>query len=137
MAPASRPAPLRFRTRINTAMALYVALMLLVWPHVREDWSLPVKALLALTPVLPLAFVIHAMVERVRRSDEFQQRVHLLALGGATTLVGFLSLVGGFLAAAGVANLGGDVLIWVFPVLLVSYAGIRQWLAHRLAGGGE
>ena len=137
MAQLQRPAPLRFRRRITAGMAVYVAIILLVWPNVRQGWPLAVTILLALTPMLPLAWVIHAMVERVRRSDEFQQRMHLLALGAATTLVAGLSLAGGFLAAAGVFRVDGEVLVWVFPSLVVSYAAARAWLTHHYGGGSE
>jgi hypothetical protein len=73
----------------------------------------------------------------VRRSDEFQQRMHLLALGAATTLVAGLSLAGGFLAAAGVFRVDGEVLVWVFPSLVVSYSAARVWLTHHYGGGSE
>ena len=60
----------------------------------------------------------------------------MVALGLATGAVAVLSLVGGFLCAAGVLALGGDILLWVFPALCVSYGLARAWLGRRYGGIG-
>jgi hypothetical protein len=82
-----------------------------------------------------MLFVIGLMARRIGASDEFEQRVHLLALGAATALLGALSLVVGFLDAAGVLALHGSVLIWVFPVTMLGYGVARWWLLVRHYGG--
>jgi hypothetical protein len=52
-----------------------------------------------------------------------------------TALLGALSMVGGFLAAAGVLALDGSILIWVFPVTMFGYGAARWWLLVRHYGG--
>jgi hypothetical protein len=123
-----------YRRQLSVAMVAYMAAMLLVWPLSRTAASVPLKVLLAVVPVLPMLFVIGLMARRIGASDEFEQRVHLVALGASTALLGALSLVGGFLAAAGVLALDGSILIWVFPVTMVGYGIARQWLLVRHYG---
>lgn len=130
-----RPAPFRYNLQIAVTMAIYVAVMVLVWPLIRTTQGLPVKALLAMLPVLPMLYVIGLMARRVMGGDELEQRTHLLALGVATAAVGVLSLIGGFLASGGVVKLDGGILIWVFPVLMLVYGGTRWWLITRVYGG--
>ncbi|MGN2253087.1 hypothetical protein ACFWZ4_06900 [Frateuria sp. GZRe12] len=124
----------RYRSQLSVAMVAYMAAMLLVWPLSRTAASVPLKVVLAVVPVLPMLFVIGLMARRIRASDEFEQRVHLVALGASTALLGALSLVGGFLAAAGVVRLDGSILIWVFPVTMIGYGIARSWLLVRHYG---
>lgn len=125
----------RYRIQLSVAMVAYMAAMLLVWPLSRTATSVPLKVVLAVVPVLPMLFVIGLMARRIGTSDEFEQRVHLVALGASTALLGALSLVGGFLAAAGVLRLDGSILIWVFPVTMIGYGIARWWLLVRHYGG--
>lgn len=121
----------RYQRRMVLAMVLYVAVLLLAWPLVHGTASALLKFALALLPTLPVLYVIWQMAQRVWRSDELEQRTHLIALGASTALVGVASLIGGFLAAAGVVALDGSILIWVFPVLLLGYQAARWWVARR------
>ncbi|WP_158882751.1 hypothetical protein [Rhodanobacter sp. L36] len=120
----------RYEQHLMVAMSIYVAVMLLVWPLVAKVGSVPLKWLLALAPTLPMLYVIWLMAQRIRDSDELEQRMHLVALGVATAVVGVLSLMGGFLAASGVLAIDGRILIWVFPVMMASY-GITRWRVAR------
>jgi hypothetical protein len=125
----------QYRRQMLVLMAVYVALMLFAWPQVHTA-PLPLRFVLALAPVLPVVAVIVLLAKRVMHSDELEQRVHMLALSVATALVATLSLVGGFLCAAGVLGFSGDVLIWVVPLLSVAYGGMRWWLGRRYGGVG-
>lgn len=127
----SRTTEKQYRQRLTLAMTVYVGVMLLAWPLVRTAEGTLLKVALALTPVLPVLYVVWLMVRRVWHGDELEQRTHLIGLGVSTVVVGVLSLVGGFLAAAHVLMLQGSVLIWVFPVLLVGYDATRWWVARR------
>jgi hypothetical protein len=115
-------------------VTLYVAIMLLVWPRADATAGLPLKITLALSPVVPVAWLVWLMARRVMHSDELEQRLHLLALGIATAAVGTLSMVGGFLAAAHIWSVGGAVLIWVFPLLCVAYDIARALLKRHYTG---
>jgi O-antigen/teichoic acid export membrane protein len=112
----------RYRLRILLLMAIYIGLVLFAWPYAKTASSLPLRTLLALLPTLPVIGVVLVMAQRVVRSDELEQRVHMNALGVATAVVCVLSLLGGFLSAAHVV------------ALCVSYA-LARWLLGRRYGG--
>lgn len=118
-------------------MAAYVAVMFLLWPLLPRVHSELLKIALALLPVLPVLFVVRAMVRLVLGSDELEQRIHLIGLAIAATVVSTLSLAGGFLAAAGVVKLDGAILIWVWPTLVVMYALGRGWASRRYGGASD
>ncbi|MDR3389998.1 MAG: hypothetical protein P4L92_23420 [Rudaea sp.] len=119
-----------------SVMAIYVALMLLEWPHVRSVSSLPWKIAMALAPAIPVIIVIWLMAKRLMHSDELEQRLHLMALSVATGMICALTLIGGFLCAAGVIALGGDILIWVAPILSLIYGATHVWLRRRYGATG-
>lgn len=121
----------RYQARTILAMVMYVVVLLLVWPLARSSTSMPLRVLLALLPALPVLYVIWQMAQRVWHSDELQQRTHLIALGASTATVGVTSLIGGFLAASGVVKLDGSILVWVFPVTLISYYVAQWWVARH------
>ena len=124
----------RYQWQTMLTMTVYVTVLLLVWPLARTVDSLLLKLLFALTPMVPMLYMFALMARRIRDSDELEQRMHLIALGVASVVVGALSLIGGFLAAAHVLTLDGSVLIWVFPVMLISY-GIAHLVVVRRYGG--
>ena len=132
----SRYTEKQYRRHMFLIMAIYVALMLLEWPQVRSVSSLPWKIALALAPPIPIIIVIWLMARRVMHSDELEQRLHLTALSVATGMICSLSLVGGFLCAAGVLALDGDILIWVAPVLSIINGVTHLWLGRRYGNTG-
>ncbi|MBB6188270.1 hypothetical protein [Rhodanobacter sp. MP7CTX1] len=132
-----RPLHQRYQREFWPAMAAYVAVMFLLWPllpRVHDGW---LKIALALLPVVPVVFVVRAMLRLARGGDELEQRIHLIGLAIAATVVSTLSLVGGFLAAANIIKLDGSILIWVWPTLVVVYAAGRSWASRRYGGNGE
>ena len=134
----SRSVHKRYQREFWPAMAAYVAIMFLLWPLLpRLHDNALLKIALALLPVVPVLFVVRAMVRLVLGSDELEQRTHLIGLAIAATVVSTLSLAGGFLAAAGVIRLDGAVLIYVWPVLVVVYAAGRAWASRRYGGDGD
>jgi hypothetical protein len=115
-------------------MLAYILIMLLLWPLLSRVHSELLKIGLALLPVIFVLLVVRAMVRLVLGSDELEQRIHLIGLAIAATVVSALSLVGGFLAAAGVVRLDGDILLWVWPALVLIYAVGRGWASRRYGG---
>lgn len=124
----------QYNVQVMLVMAVYVVVMLLVWPEVRGASSPSLKGLLALIPVLPLVLFIGLTVKRVMRSDELEQRLHLIALAIAAGVVSMLSVIGGFLAMARVVEIDGDILFWVFPVLCIAYGLAHVWMRRRYGG---
>lgn len=125
----------QYQRQVSVTMVVYVCAMLLVWPLTRSTPELWMKALLACVPAIPMLYVIALLARKILGSDEMEQRAHLLALGVATGVVGAMSMVGGLLAAAGAVPLEGSVLIWVFPVLIISYSISHWWIITRRYGG--
>lgn len=125
----------QYQRQLAVTMLLYVGAMLLVWPLARRAPELWLKAVFAFVPALPMLYVIVLVARRVMSSDEMEQRAHLLALGVSIGVVGALSMVGGLLAAAGALPLGGDILVWVFPVSMISYGIAHLWILTRRYGG--
>ncbi|MGA0588369.1 hypothetical protein ACO2Q2_14770 [Dyella sp. KRB-257] len=124
-----------YQRHVSITMLVYVVTMVLVWPLARTTPGLWLKILLAAVPALPMLYVIALMARKVAHSDEFEQRVHLVALGVASAVLAALSLTGGLLAAAGAVPLDGSILIWVFPVMMVTYSLTRWWVITRRYGG--
>ena len=127
----------RYQREFWPAMAAYVAIMLLLWPLLPQVHNALLKLIMALLPVVPVLLVVRAMVRLVLGSDELEQRIHLIGLAVAATVVSTLSLAGGFLAAAGIIRLDGTILIWVWPTLVVMYAVGRRWANRRYGGASD
>ncbi|MFK2905839.1 hypothetical protein ISP17_17905 [Dyella ginsengisoli] len=125
----------QYQRHVSVTMLVYVASMVLVWPLARTTSGLGLKIALAAVPALPMLYVIALMARKVAQSDEFEQRIHLVALGVASAVLAALSLTGGLLAAAGAVPLDGSILIWVFPVMMVTYSLTRWWVITRRYGG--
>ena len=125
-----------YRRQTWMLMTVYVLVMLLIWPHAHRVASVPLKVVFTLMAVAPVVALIGLMARLVMHSDELEQRVHLFALSVATGIVATLSLIVGFLCAAGVLQLDGDILLWVFPVLCLSYSAARWLFARRYGGLG-
>jgi len=127
----------RYQREFWPPMLVYLLIMLLLWPLLPQLHSAWLKIGLALLPVLPVLFVVRAMVRLVLGSDELEQRIHLIGLAIAATVVSALSLAGGFLAMAGIIHPDGSILIWVWPVLVVLYAVSRGWASQRYGVQGD
>ena len=135
--PQRRPLHQRYQREFWPAMTAYVLIMLLLWPLLPRVHSELLKVGLAVLPVLPVLYVVRAMVRLVLGGDELEQRIHLIGLAIAATVVSMLSLIGGFLAAADVVRLDGSILIGVWPLLVVLYAAGRSWAGRRYGAGGD
>jgi len=124
----------KYTLQVALIMLVYVALMLFEWPLVAKTDGLALRTLLALLPTLPVVVVIGLMARLVMRGDELEQRMHLIALSIAVGVVSAASIIGAFLAIARVWQVGGDVLVWVFPALCLVYGVTRVALVRRLTG---
>jgi O-antigen/teichoic acid export membrane protein len=87
----------------------------------------PVRVLVVLVPIIPLAFALRAYVRFLGRMDELARRIQLEALGFAFGAAGMLTLSYGFLEGVGFPELS---YIWVFP-LMIALWGIGTAIASR------
>ncbi|HET6912150.1 MAG TPA: hypothetical protein VFH71_02275 [Rhodanobacteraceae bacterium] len=124
----------RYNAYVLALMAVYIALMLWLWPHAKAAPGVAWKVVFALSPLVPVACVIVLMARRVMQADELDQRLHLVALGVATALVGTGALVASFLAMAKVWQGDGSELFWVFPALGLIYSFARMGLKWHFTG---
>ena len=127
-----------YERRVMIAMAIYVVLLMLVWPLARSASELWLKVGYALTPIVPLLYVIWLMAQRIFSSDELEQRTHLIGLGVAAAVVCVVSLVCGFLSVANVMGIDGAsiALIWIFPIMMMTYGAVRSYAARRYGSSG-
>ena len=128
------PAESRYTRRLVVAMAVYMALLfgsILGLKSFAAEWPIAVRGLMAVLPVLPVAYVGKAFIAYLGECDEMIRRIELEAVSLSSLIVGLLFLAAGFLMQAGVFTLGGGtVAIWVFPLLCGMY-GLTKWLAIR------
>src|SRR5437879_13226528 len=75
----------------------------------------PLKAVVALIPLIPAGFALVAYLRLLGRMDELGKRIQLEALGFGFGAAGMLTLAYGFLENAGFPQLS---YIWVFPVMI-------------------
>ena len=101
------------------------------WMIKRGVEPIPLRALVALLPVVPLAFLLRIGLRYLRETDELQRRIEIEAIGISALLVSLLYFAGGLLQQAKVISLdAGAVMIWVFPLLMLFY-GIAKFFAVR------
>lgn len=110
------------------SLLLFVSL----WCLRRGIPSLPLRALVAVLPVLPLAWMMRAALRYLREVDELQRRIETEAIGAASLLVSLLYFACGLLQRAGVLALdAGMAMILVFPLLCGSYGIAKMILTRR------
>jgi hypothetical protein len=118
------------------AIVGYVLLVLYVMPlesSVAAPW---LKALVVLSPVVPMLVVAWAAVRYVNRCDELERRQHLEAAGVAVIVVGLVCMTLGFLAAAKLIAVNGALaLLMVLPTLCVVYGLACAWSKWRNRAG--
>jgi hypothetical protein len=124
----------RYNRRMLITMSAYIATLfgsILALRGFASDWPLFAKALLAVTPVVPVAYFGKAYVLYLNECDELMRRIELEAVGLSSLVIGLLFLSLGFLGRARIVSLDGvTVAVWVFP-LLCGFYGLTKWFASR------
>lgn len=125
----------RYRRQFLPAMAAYVAVLFgSMWLLKRMAGPEWLRALIALAPVLPIALSVRAIVRYIRDIDELQQRIELEAVSIATALVALGYLAAGFLQLARVIDVAaGAAMLWVFPLVCLTYGVAKIVVARRYA----
>jgi hypothetical protein len=124
----------KYNIRVMITMSIY-CLLVYVSIHslksIGSDWPLWIRALIALSPVVPVAFFCKAYVTYLNECDEMLRRIELEAIGLSTVVVGLLYLSLGFLGRSNIIDLNGiTVAVWVFPLLCLFY-GASKFIASR------
>jgi len=108
----------RYRTQLFVTMAAYVVVLFATIAALeRLNPQGALRFLLALAPVVPIAFVIPAMARYFRDSDELERRIvtEAFAIGAGTTAI--LSVTYGFLENTGLPHLSAW---WTWTVVMGS-----------------
>jgi hypothetical protein len=118
-----RPVHRRYIREFFPAMLAYVIVLLLSTEWLRTLEGTAARAVVTLLPVLPIAFVIRAMVRVIRDQDEFERRIDLEAVALAGGIGGFGFFTYGMLLSAKVvaAPPAEAIAIWVLPVLIACF----------------
>lgn len=116
----------QYRNRLLLALVAY-AVVLAASLLVVEDLDQPWRTIVALTPVLPMVYVVWVVVGRFRALDEYWQQIQLMALPFAFLGTILLALSWGFAENAGLEPLSGFV--WFLVMNLLYLTGL--WLARR------
>ncbi len=125
----------RFLREFYPAIVAYMVLVFAYRPLLGLVELPLLRAAIALLPVLPIVFVVRAMVRKLRDSDELEQRMQLEAVSIASISVGLLSFALAFLGTAGVFHLGQDQpLMLVLPALIVGHALALRVVRRRYQG---
>ena len=119
----------RYMREFFPAMAGYVVLLFVSQALLRHAGALPLRVLVVLLPVVPIVFVVRAMVRLVLASDELERRLQLEAISIASLSVGLLSFAAAFLRGAGLLPID-NALMLVLPALFAAY-GIANWFVRR------
>ena len=122
----------RYLLEGGMAMLAYVlALAASLWLLKRVD-PMPLRAAVALLPLLPIVAALLAMARYLRALDELQQRIELVSLAVASGVVSLLYMAGGLLQSARLVEIAArDAMIWVFPLICAAYGVGRGAIARR------
>ena len=129
----AQPAGRRYLRALWPILVGYsLTLFLSIWLVKRGIDSVPLRAVVAVLPVLPIALLMRAALRYLREIDELQRRIETEAIGIASLLVSLLFFAGGLLQKAKVVDIDAAVaMIWVFPLLCLAYGLAKMVLARR------
>jgi O-antigen/teichoic acid export membrane protein len=131
MAMPARQARRLYVKELGLAMVAYslvlVATIMLVDAYPQAPW----RWAAVLAPLVPVAFVVRAVVRSFGRMDELQRRIQIEALAFAFAGGSFLTLTVGFLQIVGLPSLSW-LLVW--PIFAVLWAIGGAWAQRRYAG---
>lgn len=129
----AQPAGRRYLRALWPAMVTYsLTLFASIWWIRQGIESLPLRGLVAVLPVLPIAWMMRAALRYLREIDELQRRIETEAIGIASLLISLVYFAGGMLEKAEVIGMdAGVAMIWVFPMLCAAYGIAKVILTRR------
>jgi hypothetical protein len=112
---------------VGYTLALPISITLLL----RVPMPLLLRVAAALLPMLPMVFVVRAIVRHVQRIDELQQRIQIQAIAIASVLVGMLTFGVGFLQNARLLPSPPWLMLWVLPCMIWTWGLASALIARR------
>jgi hypothetical protein len=119
----------RYLTGLSIALVAYLVVLFGTLNLVeRLEPSGPLRYLLLLAPLVPVAFLIPLVIRYLRDTDEFERRVVTESLAIAAGITAILSVTYGFLENAGLPHLSAW---WTWCVLMGSWGVARVFVARQ------
>lgn len=112
---------------VGYTLVLPLSIVLLLKLHM----PVALQAVVALLPVVPMIFVVRAMLRHMLRQDELQQRIELQAVAITCAVIGMASFSLGFLQNVRVLPSPPWAMLWVLPLMIGVYGVVRFLLARR------
>lgn len=116
----------RYRFDLFVSLAAYGVLLVavnLIADRIGTS-NRPLLVLLAVTPMIPVAFVVAAVVRYLSNCDELERQIQLTSLAITVGATAFITFTYGFLEGAGFPRLS---MFAVWPVMAAA------WLASSIA----
>ncbi len=126
-----KPATKRYLREFIYSMIAYVLTLIpsILTVNSLKDYPFtPARVLVALTPVIPVAFMVYFFIRYLSNIDELQQRIQLLSIGFAAGTTGLLTFSYGFLENVGFPRIS---LLWVFPILILLWGLGQAFISRR------
>lgn len=129
----AQPAGKRYIRALLPIMVFYsLTLFASIWVIRQGIASIPLRALIAISPALAILMLTWAALRYLREIDELQRRIETEAIGIASLLVSVVYFAGGLLEKAKVLHFdAATVMIWVFPLLMLCYGGAKYFVTKR------
>ena len=129
----AQPAGKRYIRALLPIMGFYsLALFASIWVIKQGIASIPLRAVIAVSPALAILMLMWAALRYLREIDELQRRIETEAIGIASLLVSVLYFAGGLLEKAKVLHFdAAAAMIWVFPLLMLFYGGAKYIFTRR------
>ena len=129
----AQPAGKRYIRALLPIMVFYsLTLFASIWVIKQGIASIPLRAIIAISPALAILMLMWAALRYLREIDELQRRIETEAIGIASLLVSVVYFAGGLLEKAKVLHFdAASVMIWVFPLLMLFYGIAKYFVTKR------
>ncbi len=117
----------RYTVRFIASMVAYALLLPVCIRLMQGAGDSPARYLLALLPVVPVAYGLLAFIRFLREMDELQRRIQFEAFGFSLGCTALATFTLGFLERAGFPQIS---MVWVLP-MMIAFWGIGSALASR------
>lgn len=119
----------RYYKEFFLSMGAYVITLLASTLAIKNmNFPMAAQIIISLAPVVPIIFVITAIMRALRDSDELQQRVQLNAITFSAVATGLITFSYGLLENIGFPKFPT---IWILPILFFLWGGSLGYFWKR------
>lgn len=122
------PVSKRYNREFTLSMLAYVIILFVSVALIQRMPDSPWRFALALTPVVPIVFVLVSYVRFLSNIDELQQRIQLQAIGFAAGAVSLLTFAYGLLENIGMPQIP---LVWILPAMSLLWGIGQAYFSRR------